>query len=105
MSARIRSFVATLSIVALVLGSAAPALASSAHLADDDGVQGQVPVVLDVLILRPMGLLMTGAGLVIYAFPVLPITAITRPTQIFKPLGPLVAAPARYTFSDPLGQH
>jgi hypothetical protein len=105
MLARIRSFVAALSIIALVLGSSTPALAASFDLADDDGIEGQVPVVLDVLILRPMGLLMTGAGLVIYAFPVLPITAITRPTQIFKPLGPLVAAPARYTFSDPLGQH
>lgn len=105
MLARIRSFVAVLSIVALLVGASAPALAASSHLEADDGVPGQVPVVLDVLILRPLGLLMTGAGLAIYAFPVLPITAITRPTQIFKPLGPLVAAPARYTFSDPLGQH
>lgn len=105
MLARIRSFVAALSIIALVLGSSTPALASSSHLADDESVPGQVPVVLDVLILRPLGLLMTGAGLMIYAFPVLPITAVTRPTQIFKPLGPLVATPARYTFSDPLGQH
>jgi hypothetical protein len=107
MLARIRSFVAALTITALVIGSAAPSLASSFDLddANDDGVPGQVPVVLDVLVLRPLGLAMTGAGLLIYAFPVLPITAITRPTQIFKPLGPLVAAPARYTFSDPLGQH
>ena len=66
---------------------------------------GQVPGVVDALLLRPIGLLMTAGGLVLYAFPVLPIVALTRPTDMFKPLGPLVAAPAKYTFSDPLGYH
>jgi hypothetical protein len=108
MLARTRSFVAALTIAALLFGSAAPAFAGDDLTGlerADDGYEASVPVVLDVLLLRPLGLLMTAGGLVLYAFPVLPITAVTRPTQIWKPLGPLVATPARYTFSDPLGSH
>jgi hypothetical protein len=111
MLARIRSFVAALTIAALLTGSAAPALAAGADEdltgldRGNDTYEASVPVVLDVLLLRPLGLLMTAGGIVLYAFPVLPITAITRPTQIWKPLGPLVATPAKYTFSDPIGSH
>jgi hypothetical protein len=105
MLASIRAFTAALVGVA-VLAASAPALAAETMIGrDDGGVPGQVPVVVDALILRPMGLLVTAGGLVLYAFPVLPIVALTRPTDMFKPLGPLVAAPAKYTFSDPLGYH
>jgi len=106
MLARIRSFVAALGIAAVLFGASAPVFAEGLRSDDpNDNQEAEVPVVLDVLVLRPLGLLMTAGGLVLYAFPVLPITAVTRPTQIWKPLGPLVAAPARYTFSDPLGSH
>jgi hypothetical protein len=105
MLARIRSFVAALTVVALLTGSAAPAFAEEDFKDSTDGYEASVPVVFDVLLLRPLGLLMTAGGLVLYAFPVLPITLVTRPTQIFKPLGPLVATPAKYTFSDPIGSH
>jgi hypothetical protein len=37
--------------------------------------------------------------------PVAPIVALTRPTEIAKPLGPLVGGPMRFTFKDPLGHH
>ena len=104
MLARIRGFVAAFTIAALLTGTSAPAFGESLDLGDSEE-EASVPVVLDVLLLRPLGLLMTAGGLVLYAFPVLPITAVTRPTQIFKPLGPLVATPAKYTFSDPLGSH
>ena len=105
MLASIRSFTAALVGVAL-LAASAPAFAAETMIGrDDGGVPGQVPVVVDALLLRPIGLLMTAGGLVLYAFPVLPIVALTRPTDMFKPLGPLVAAPAKYTFSDPLGYH
>jgi hypothetical protein len=106
MLASIRRLTATLVGVALLAASAAPALAEETMIGrDDGGVPGQVPVVVDVLILRPIGLLITAGGLMLYAFPVLPLTALTRPTDMFKPLGPLVAAPAKFTFSDPLGYH
>lgn len=110
MLAQLRSLVAALTIAALLTGIAAPAFAdddpfNSNFSSSDNAQEASVPVIFDILLLRPLGLLMTVGGVVLYAFPVLPITAITRPTQIFKPLGPLVATPARYTFSDPLGSH
>jgi hypothetical protein len=105
MLASVRAFTAALVGVAM-LATSAPALASEAGIGrDDGGVPGQVPYVVDAVILRPLGLLMTAGGLILYAFPVLPLVAITRPSDMFKPLGPLVAAPAKYTFSDPLGYH
>lgn len=104
MPARFRSFVAALTLVALLTGSSTPALAEAFEGTNKE-YESSVPMVLDVLLLRPLGLLMTAGGIVLYAFPVLPITLVTRPTQFWKPLGPLVATPARYTFSDPLGSH
>jgi hypothetical protein len=105
MFSRLRSFVAALTIAALLTAYSGPALAGALQDDDMDDMSSSVPVVVDVLVLRPLGLLMTAGGILFYAFPVLPLTAITRPTQIFKPLGPLVADPARFTFSDPLGHH
>ena len=93
-----------LALVAMLVSLAAPAGANS--LSRDDGdVESSVPVVFDLLLLRPLGLVMTALGTVVYVVPVMPLTLITRPTEIAKPLGPLVATPARYTFRDPLGTH
>jgi hypothetical protein len=105
MLASIRGFTAALVGVALLVTSA-PALASDSGIGrDNGGVPGQVHPIVDAIVLRPLGLLMTAGGIVVYCFPVLPLVAITRPSDMFKPLGPLVAAPAKYTFSDPLGYH
>ena len=91
-------------IVTLIVSLASPVAAVG--LGEDNGDHpNSVPVVVDVLILRPLGLLGTALGLALYAFPVAPITAITRPGDLGKPFGPLVMRPVRYTFMDPLGQH
>jgi hypothetical protein len=88
----------------LALGLALPAAADG--LGRDNGDQEKaVPVVFDVLLLRPIGLMMTVAGTVFYAVPVAPLTLMTRPSDIAKPFKLLVGAPARFTFVDPLGQH
>lgn len=60
--------------------------------------------VLDALVLRPAGLvsLVVGTGLFLVT---LPITAITRPTDIDKPFKQLVVRPAKYVWVDPLGGH
>lgn len=80
--------------------------ASAGSLTRDDGdVPNSVPIVFDALILRPLGLVATAFGAALYAFPVAPIVALTRPGDLMKPFGPLVAAPGKFTFSDPLGQH
>lgn len=100
-----RVAVAILTLV-LAVGLASPALASPF----DSDKSGQdeaksVQVVVDVLVLRPLGLMMTALGTVFYAVPVAPLTLITRPSDIGKPFKLLVAAPAHYTFVDPLGEH
>lgn len=89
----------------LVLSLASPAVAASALGRDEGDIQHKVPVVFDVVFLRPMGLMMTVLGAVTYAIPVAPLTLMTRPSDIAKPFKLMVAAPARYTFVDPLGQH
>ena len=99
---RFRAAVAALALAALIFSLASP---SAAFPRDDGDVPNRVPVVFDALFLRPAGLLMTAGGVLLYIFPVAPFTLLTRPTDIAKPLGPLVAAPAKFTFADPLGQH
>jgi hypothetical protein len=91
--------------LALIIGLASPAVAATSLGRDDGDVEQSVPAVFDALLLRPIGLAMTIMGTVFYAVPVAPITAITRPSDLDKPFKLLVAAPARYTFADPLGQH
>lgn len=105
MQLSLRALVSAFATLAVVLSLAAPAAAGNAFSRDDGDIESSVPVVVDLLLLRPLGLVMTALGAVIYAVPVAPITAITRPSEIAKPLGPLVVAPARFTFRDPLGQH
>jgi hypothetical protein len=97
----LQGIAAALLAVALVFASAGPALASG----QDFENRGAVNIVFDALVLRPMGLLMTGVGAAIFAFPVAPVVALTRPSDLRKPLDFLVMRPARYTFSDPLGHH
>ena len=97
----ITSFGATLGVVAIILGTAAPAAAA----AKDLEAHGQVNIIFDALVLRPFGLATTALGAALFAFPVGPLVAITRPKDIGKPLDFLVLRPARYTFSDPLGHH
>ena len=99
----LRGRVATVALCALLLVIAAPVHAAS--LAVNRSVdERSVPVVMDALILRPVGLVMTIGGAVLYGVAA-PFVAITRPTDIAKPLEPLVLRPARYTFIDPLGEH
>jgi hypothetical protein len=100
MFTRARTVVAALVMSALLLAHAAPAVA----MTDDYARQHAVPVLFDALILRPVGLLVTGLGV---AFSPLPMAfvAVTRPTDILEPFKDLVIRPARYTFVDPLGMH
>jgi len=104
MFSNLRGLVATLVVCALLALSAAPASAvtlSSNRPAEERSVN----VVFDAIVLRPLGLAMTIGGAVAYGVLVAPFVAMTRPTELGKPLEPLVLRPARYTFIDPLGEH
>jgi hypothetical protein len=78
--------------------------AAYAFTANEEVDEGSVNVIFDALILRPIGLAVTVGGAVVYGVTAA-IVGITRPKDIAKPLEPLVLAPARYTFADPIGHH
>ena len=102
MSNRIRGFVAALAASAVLLGGVLPAAAF-----EDPGLMAaekETPVLLDAMVLRPLGLVLTAAGAAVFVVPAA-FTLMTRRTDIGKPFHTLVAQPFRYTFLDPLGQH
>ncbi len=104
MFSNLRGLVATLVVCALFALSAAPASAvtlSSNKSPDERSVN----VVFDAILLRPLGLAVTIGGAVTYGLLVAPFVAMTRPSELGKPLEPLVLRPARYTFVDSLGEH
>jgi hypothetical protein len=102
MSRCIRGFAALLVASTVLLSGAAPALAFK-----DEGAQAveqHTPAILDAMVLRPIGLVLTVGGAALFV-PAGAFTALTRPTNIGKPFHSLVAVPFRYTFLDPLGEH
>ncbi len=99
---RFRTLIAATLTGALILAAASPV---AAYDRETDELNHSVPMLFDILIMRPIGLAMTIGGVALYAFPVAPFTLLTRPADVGKPLGLLVATPARFTFVDPIGQH
>lgn len=92
-------------VALLVLGALAaqPISASASPIAGEvDG--DSLPVILDALVMRPVGFLTMCAGFVTFAA-ASPVMAITRPTDMHKPWKSLVVLPSRFTFVDPLGFH
>lgn len=97
-----RKLAAVFALASVLTLGATPALALQ-----DEGMRAReksVPVVIDALIMRPLGLMLTAGGAVFSVVPTM-ITLLTRPTDVMKPLNELVATPFRYTFLDPLGEH
>lgn len=68
------------------------------------GDAANAPAAVDVMVLRPAGFisLVVGTGLFLA---VSPIVLITRPHEIGTPFNDLVVAPAKYLWSDPIGEH
>jgi hypothetical protein len=97
----LRGLFAGLVVAALILVDLTPAAAAAQDFED----RGEVNIIFDALLLRPMGLAVTVLGGALFALPVAPIVALTRPQDLHKPLDYLVMRPYRYTFQDPLGHH
>ena len=83
--------ITTICALALILGSANSSLAS-----EGDGAT----MVVDIVLVRPSCLVATGVGSVFFVL-ALPIAAISKSTK--KAANALVMAPARATFTRPLG--
>lgn len=97
---RIRITFAAIAVATLLL---APASTLAGTSIDNIGEKGSPPMV-DVLLMRPLGLAMLVASVGIY-LPAAAITALTRPSELDTTTELLVRVPARFVFSDPLGSH
>ena len=106
---RIRQTTAAFCLVALVAGVTLPLSASAndsfINSSGSEANNTTSPVMLDLLLLRPVGLVSLAVSTVLFVVPVLPLTMITRPTEIGKPFESMVLEPARFVWKDPLGSH
>ena len=102
MSRCLQRFSALLIVVALLVVQGAPAASASGQKLEN---RGQTNLIADALLLRPLGLMMTGFGAALWTVGVAPVVALTRPADLGKSMDYLIVRPARYTFSDPLGHH
>ena len=95
---RIRSIVASLAVAGLLVAMAAPASASGRSLDEID--PNNVPVLVDIALLRPAGLVMTAVGAAVF-IPVGGFTWLIRRDDGHKPFDYLVREPFTYTFKQP----
>jgi hypothetical protein len=96
----VRRFLAAFAVAALV---AAPASAVTSERVDRVDAEFADPM-LDVLVLRPVGLV----GLMLSSMIWVPAEAMTlmvNPTQWKLPVDHLLTKPARFVFVDPIGSH
>jgi hypothetical protein len=96
----VRRFLAALALVALV---AAPASAVTESNIDHAG-SSHAPPMMDVLVLRPVGLIGLGLSAVLWV-PAQLMTLAINPSEWKVPVHHLLAKPARYVFVDPIGSH
>ena len=96
----VRRFLAAFALVALI---ATPAAAVTSVRADDLDAEAVHPMV-DVLVLRPVGLIGLAMSAVLWV-PAQIITVCVNPTEWKLPVDHLLAKPARFVFVDPIGSH
>ena len=106
---QIRRFTAAICITALIAGIALPSTVSASddfiNSSDSEANDMTSPIMLDLVLLRPVGLATMAVSTVLFVAPVLPLTLITRPTELKKPFDAMVMEPARFVWADPLGTH
>ena len=96
----VRRFLAAFALVALV---AAPASAVTDHQVDQVG-SSNAPAMMDVLVLRPVGLIGLGLSAMLWV-PAQLMTLAINPTEWKLPIDHLLTRPARFVFVDPIGSH
>lgn len=100
MARRIRNLAAALACAALL---SAPVASLAGTNIDNIGDKGSPPMV-DLFLMRPLGMMMLGASCILY-LPAAAVTAAVRPSEMHVPYEYLVQGPARFVFVDPLGSH
>lgn len=96
-------------VLALVFGpGASTALAGSEDyksLHENPIEESTSPAALDVLVLRPLGIVGLAISTGLFLAPVAPLTLITKPGEIGAPFDKMVMDPVRYLVKDPIGEH
>ena len=106
----LRRLFSTLVVLAALAVPVTPALAASTSSSSGGGVgvyehdSDNMPVLLDLLVIRPAGLAVLAAGTALMV-PVGAFTLVTRPRDIGVPFDTLMRAPAEFVFVDPVGSH
>ena len=96
----VRRFLAALAVAALVAAPASAVTNESVDRVDSEFA----PPMLDVLVLRPVGLVGLALSSVLWV-PAELMTVCVNPTEWYVPVDHLLAKPARYVFVDPIGSH
>jgi hypothetical protein len=95
--------VAAVAAALLIFLAAAPV--SATEFETNPAEDATSPVVFDLLILRPIGIVGAAVSAVLFIAPVAPLTLITRPSDISRPFEKMIINPARYVVVDKLGEH
>ncbi len=85
-------------LLSVVLAAVSPPAATAAI-----GDRNEIPIGLDVGVMRPVGIIATIGGAAVMV-PVGLFTLVTRPSEIGKPFDAIVGGPARFTWKRPLGE-
>jgi len=96
----VRRILAVFALAALV---AAPASAVTNERVDQVDSE-YAPAMMDVLVLRPVGLVGLAMSSVLWV-PAQLMTLAVNPTQWKMPVDHLLVKPARFVFVDPIGSH
>ena len=96
----VRRFLAAFAVATLV---AAPASAVTSERVDRVDSEFAPPM-LDVLVLRPIGLVGLALSSLLWV-PAELMTVAVNPTEWKLPVDHLLTKPARYVFVDPIGSH
>lgn len=102
-----RNFLAGLAICGLLaapMASLAASMSTSAAAAADEREAIPAPPMMDLLLLRPLGMLALATGAMLWV-PAAGITAMTRPQELGVTTEDLVMKPLRFVFMDALGTH
>jgi hypothetical protein len=97
----LRTLLAALAVVGML---AVPVTSAFAATNVDLIENEKAPPMVDLFLMRPLGLAMLGVSAVLWV-PAQAATMVVRPTDYMKPIDYMLVRPAKFVFVDPLGEH
>ena len=91
--------------IVMVVGMLAVPATSAFAATDVEMIENEkAPPMVDLFLMRPLGLAMLGVSAVLWV-PAQAATMVIRPRDYRKPIDYMLVRPARFVFVDPLGEH